>query len=48
MVDGRVAARQVVFVGALLGLFAMHGLGDHGAGSHDMQAAASSIKSPTS
>lgn len=38
--DGRLAARLVVLVGALFGLFAMHGLGDHGAAPHEMHAAA--------
>ena len=33
------AARLLVFAGALMGLFAMHGLSDHGAASHDMRAA---------
>lgn len=40
IVDGRLAARLVVIVGALLGLFAMHALSDHGAGSNEMQTAA--------
>lgn len=36
---GRVAARLVIVVGALFGLFAMHALGDHCAASHDTHAA---------
>ena len=35
----QVAARLLVLAGALAGLFAMHGLSDHGASSHDMPAA---------
>lgn len=38
--DGRLSARLVVLVGALFGLFAMHGLGDHGASPHEMHASA--------
>lgn len=38
--DGRLTARLVVLIGALFGLFAMHGLGDHGAAPHEMHAAA--------
>jgi hypothetical protein len=33
---GRLAVRLLVFAGALLGLFAMHGLSDHGASAHQM------------
>jgi hypothetical protein len=39
-VDGRLAARLVAFVGVLLGLIAMHGLGDRGAVSHELHTAA--------
>ena len=35
---GRLAVRLLVLAGALAGLFAMHGLSDHGASSHDMHA----------
>jgi hypothetical protein len=33
---GRLAVRLLVFAGALVGLFAMHGLSDHGASAHEM------------
>ena len=33
---GRMVVRLLVFAAALVGLFAMHGLSDHGAASHDM------------
>ena len=35
---GRLAARLLVCVGALAGLFAMHGLNGHGAASHELHA----------
>lgn len=37
----QVAARLLVFAGALAGLFVMHGLSDHGASSHETHAAIS-------
>lgn len=39
---GRLAVRLLVFTAALAGLFAMHGLNDHGASSHDVSAPTSS------
>lgn len=33
---GRMVVRLLVIAAALVGLFAMHGLSDHGAASHDM------------
>ena len=35
---GQMVLRLLVFAAALAGLFAMHGLGEHGASSHDMNA----------
>jgi hypothetical protein len=43
-----VAARLLVFAGALAGLFVMHGLSDHGASSHELHAAMSPAVMETS
>lgn len=52
--DGRDISRAVprpvaaaFWVAALIGLFGMHGLGDHGAGGHDMSSAMTRLAGPT-